>query len=381
MIQKRNQAFILRMVFSSLIRRRSRLLVALTGIAIGATILLGLVSLCYDIPRQLSREFRSYGANMVLMGVGGARLSREDLASAIALIPPEALVGFTPFRYESVRNHSLPYTVVGTDFTTVLKTSPYWSVSGKYPELSGEILIGTDVAEQTGLTPGRPFPLDGRTENYERYDYEFTVVGSLETGGMEDGFIFISLSDLEKMTGTSGVVDLVEVSLTTGSTEALATLAQRMKNQIPGLEAKLVTQVARSEETVLNKLKALVYLVTLVVLSLTMICVATTMMTVVLERRREIGLKKALGAQNLQVVREFLAEGLVLGILGGVGGSILGFFFARMVSESVFGRALTPELWLIPVTIAFSAIVTIVACLAPVRAAVDVEPALVLRGE
>jgi putative ABC transport system permease protein len=369
------------MLLFSLVRRRSRLLVALVGVAVGATVLLGLVTLCYDIPRQLSREFRSYGANLVFVSEGGpGRLGAADLARAEALLPAEALVGLTPFRYESVRRNMLPYTAVGTVFEDVRETSPYWRVAGEWPSRPGEILLGVDVAEATGLAAGGAFPLDGRNSAQERYEMDFTVTGTVATGGVEDGFVFMSLADMERMTGEAGVLDLAEASLTLGS-DALARAAAAVRAGVPGVDPRLVTRVTRSEEQVMGKLTALVYLVTLVVLTLTMICVATTMMTVVLERRREIGLKKALGAGNRRVAREFLAEGLLLGVVGGLAGSFCGLLFARLVSSSVFGRGLTPEPWLVPVTVAVSALVTVAACLAPVKRAVDVEPALVLRGE
>ncbi|KES15028.1 ABC-type transport system, involved in lipoprotein release, permease component, partial [Gilliamella apicola SCGC AB-598-B02] len=121
--------------------------------------------------------------------------------------------------------------------------------------------------------------------------------------------------------------------------------------------------------------------VALLVLVLTMICVATTMMTVVMERRKEIGLKKAIGANNKSIAKEFLAEGLVLGITGGIIGVICGLIFAQVISSNVFGRSIIIEFYLIPSTILISAIVTVIACLIPVKRALDVEPALVLRGE
>jgi putative ABC transport system permease protein len=114
---------------------------------------------------------------------------------------------------------------------------------------------------------------------------------------------------------------------------------------------------------------------------LTMICVATTMMTVVMERRKEIGLKKAIGADNRSIAAEFLGEGFVLGGLGGLIGSVCGFFFAQAVSVNVFGRGISLDWKLCPLTVLVSVAVTIVACLLPVRRATDVEPALVLRGE
>ncbi len=61
----------LRMVTASLLRRRSRMLIALLSIGIGATILAGMVTIYYDVPRQMRAQMRSYGANMLLMPAEG----------------------------------------------------------------------------------------------------------------------------------------------------------------------------------------------------------------------------------------------------------------------------------------------------------------------
>lgn len=378
----KNRAFAFKMILWSLIRRRSRLLVALTGVTIGATVLLGLITLCYDIPRQLGREFRSYGANMVLVKdqVGG-RLSPEDLALVRQALPASQLVGLTPFRYEPVRNRMLPYTAVGTSFEEVRRTSPFWRLEGRWPTAPGEVIIGVDVFEATGLAPGGLMTIDGRDSKQSRYEKDFTITGVVSTGSVEDGFVYMSLPDMEAMTGEGGLIDLAEASLTTADGLPLDEMAQIARQSAPGVEARLVVRVTRSEETVMSKLTWLVYLVTLVVLTLTMICVSTTMMTVVIERRKEIGLKKALGAESRAVAREFLGEGVMLGVVGGLLGSAAGVGFARIVSYSVFGRGLSPEGHLVPITVAVSALVTVVASLWPVRRAVDVEPAVVLRGE
>jgi putative ABC transport system permease protein len=369
------------MLLSSLLRRRSRLLVALLGVALGAAVLLGLVTLCYDIPRQMSREFRSYGANMVFVKKGGAgRLQAEDLRKVEAALSKDAVVGLSPFRYESVRSRMLPYTAVGAVFADAQKTSPYWRINGEYPRNDSEILIGEDVSAATGLGVGSPMPIDGRNSSAERYEREMTISGVVATGGVEDGFVFMNLSAMEDMTGETGALDLIEGSLALGG-EDLAAAAADLRAALPEIDARLVARVTSPEERVLSKLAALVYLVTAVVLSLTMICVATTMMTVVIERRREIGLKKALGAGAGRVAGEFLAEGLILGVAGGLLGSLGGLIFARLVSQSVFGRPLDWEFHLVPLTILVSALVTVLASLIPVSRAAEAEPALVLRGE
>ena len=105
------------------------------------------------------------------------------------------------------------------------------------------------------------------------------------------------------------------------------------------------------------------------------------MMAVVTERRKEIGLKKALGASNKGVIMDFLGEGMVLGIVGRVLGTAFGSLSALELSMSVFARKVS-FLWpLVPITILVSVIISVLACLYPVSKAVDIEPALVLRGE
>jgi putative ABC transport system permease protein len=375
-----NRSFAIRMAFYSLARRRSRLLAALLGVALGATVLFGLATLCHDLPRQFRDEFRAYGANLAFSGLGAARLSLADLSAARDLLPKDRLLGLAPFRYESVRNRLRPYVAAGVDFNEARKTSPFWRVTGRWPTEPGEILVGADVALNSDLKEGSFATLDGRNENQARYARDFRVVGVLAGGGVEDGLIFMSLKDMEAMTGTSGVADLAEASLTLNA-EELRAAAAKIRAAVPGLEARLVTRVTDSETNALTKLTYLVYLVAVVVLTLTAICVATTMMTVALERRREIGLKKALGAEDFRVAREFLAEGAAIGLLGGLIGSLGGEAFARIVAYNVFGRALTPHLYLIPLTMAVMAVITVLASRGPVEKASAVEPALVLKGE
>jgi putative ABC transport system permease protein len=202
----------------------------------------------------------------------------------------------------------------------------------------------------------------------------------MQTGGAEEAFIFLSLPDFEEMMNESGQIDVVECSVS-APREVLEDIAEKIRANVPGVSPRLVKRVTESEGAVLTKLQALVYLVTVIVLLLTMICVATTMMAVVAERRREIGLRKALGAANRSIVMEFLGEGAFLGGLGGLLGAILGFVFAQQVSVNVFSRSITFQPLIVPVTVIASVIVTGLACLIPVRSAAEVDPAIVLRGE
>jgi putative ABC transport system permease protein len=371
----------LHIVSSSLIRRRSRMLVALLAVAIGGTVFLGMGAVYYDIPRQMGREFRSYGANLIFVPSGeNSSLALADAEKAASILPQDKLIGMTPFRYETLYYNLHGLTAAGTDFAAARKTSPYWRVQGAWPAQDTEILIGADIAEQARLYAGASMTLEIVPKKGRKFRKELMVSGVLRSGGVEDGFILMPMGGLETLMGDAGLASVVELSVT-ATGEELTTLTERIRAEVPGVTPRLVKRIADSETTVLAKLQVLVYLVTFVVMFLTMICVGTTMMTVVMERREEIGLKKAIGAENKDIIAEFLGEGIFLACAGALLGTGSGYFFAQVVSMSVFARGVSLPLFLVLLTFLVSLLVTILASLIPVTRAADVEPALVLRGE
>lgn len=479
----------LRMITASLLRRRSRMLIALLSIAVGATILSGLVTIYYDVPRQMGAQFRSYGANMILLPEGESTLDMGTLEAALQKIPSDELVGATPYRYVrlDMPSRQQSFTTAGTDFSQVQRTSPYFSVEGEYPENTREVLVGKEIADTIGVKVGSSMELSykpghagagdasadwvpgaslsgsaegfneavlnvkavlddeakissvevdasSQTENIgslvgsdksfldqfigkslplsmgEDVDAlsgatissqavvdalnssvseekavaaenteRFNVTGILSTGGEEESYVYMAIGDLQKLTGGE-ILDVAELSVSAGADE-LEAYSSAIMEENPGLSARLVKRVAKSEASVLGKLQALVFLVTVVVLLLTMICVSTTMMAVVSERRREIGLRKALGASDSSIRKEFLGEGMFLGGLGGILGAVLGFVFAQVVSVNVFGSSIMFQPLLLPVTLVVSMLISALSCQLPIKRAVAIDPAIVLKGE
>ena len=140
----------------------------------------------------------------------------------------------------------------------------------------------------------------------------FKVAGIVATGSKEEQFAFIDLKEMQDLSEKPNQVSLAQVSIVADGDKLNGIVADLDKGDA-NIQAQPVQQITRSEGNVLGKLQVLVLLVTIVVLMLTMICVTTTMMAVVTERRKEIGLKKALGASNKNIVIEFFGEGCVLG--------------------------------------------------------------------
>ena len=376
----RNRMY-LKMITSSLIRRRSRMLVALLAIAIGSTVLSGLLTIYYDIPRQMGTVFRSYGANVIFLPAESeAKIVQEQIGAIKQVIDSEKLVGFAPYIYQSAKVNEQPYMIAATDLENAKSNSPYWLIRGDWPHNKKEVLIGHEISRNIELSVGDTFIVNTPKPNGDVTVNECTVSGIVTTGGVEEEFIFMSLEDIKGIIGYDDRFDVIECSID-GNQEYLKSIADTVSKQVNGITPRLVKRVTESQDVVLSKLQALVWIVTIIVLFLTMICVTTTMMAVVAERRKEIGLKKALGASNSSVVKDFMGEAVMLGLIGGILGVVLGYVFADNVSISVFAREVSFPVQLAPFTVIASIIITIVSCLFPVRATVDIDPALVLRGE
>lgn len=362
------------MVTNALLRRKLRMFIALLAVAIGATIISGMVTVYKEVPEQMGREFRAYGANLLLLPKTNEATIKEDKLPAVyKLLEQKEMVGAVPFLYERLRINETPMLIGGTDFEMLKKVCPYWQITGAMPQNDKEILLGYELAQKYYASPGTTVVLATGNGSWEE---RFTVAGIVRTGGKEEQFAYIQLPKLQSILKLENTVSMVQVSLVAKSEELDA-----FSQQITDVRLQPVKQIASSEQTVLKKLQALVLLVTLVVLMLTLVCVGTTMTEVVSERRKEIGLKKALGAKNKNIAMEFFGESCMLGLIGGIIGIFCGYGFAYYVGVSVFGRSLHISVPIAVLTVILSIIITAVATMLPVRTAVKVEPAIVMRGE
>jgi putative ABC transport system permease protein len=111
------------------------------------------------------------------------------------------------------------------------------------------------------------------------------------------------------------------------------------------------------------------------------LCLGATMTALIVERQQEVGIMKAIGAENRHVGRLVTAELVLLGLSGGLVGYWIGIVFAEVISKNVFDTYATLRLEILPIVLILSLGISLVAAIFPLRRALQIEPTVALRGE
>ncbi len=415
---------LLRILGKSLARRRGRIAFAVISVVMGAAVITALLAVSMDVEQQVAADFRKYGANLVVVpqsdtievGFPGVTfgsvteqgyIEEEDVWRIMRISWRTNILGFAPFLYSVVRadseTASQDVVLAGTYFdrdveildrysssdpeaitTGVSVINAWWLSKGKWIDRSDDYrsaLVGVNVADKMGLEIGDTFTISFKTHgDGNMTTSEITVVGLVETGGNEDNQVLVNLQLAQDMTNRSGKVHTRQVdALCTGC--PVDTFAEEIEGEIDYVEARTVKQLVSAEMSMLGKFEGMMAMVTMVAMAASVLGVTTTMTTSVIERQKEIGLMKSVGAERRKISLLFLSEAAVIGTIGGVLGFVAGVFLARSIGLSVFDTAVSTNILLLPVAIGISVAVAVGASILPVRRAQAVEPAVVLRGE
>jgi len=158
-------------------------------------------------------------------------------------------------------------------------------------------------------------------------------------------------------------------------------IAFQLQEAIPHSRAEQIRQVAQNEGNVLSRIKGLMLLVTLAALLASALAVSAAMATAIFERRREVGLMKALGAGNMSVAGLFFVEAALLAIMSVVIGYFAGGALAHQVGRWIFDSQITLQPVLFPIVLAIAVLVTFAGSAASIRKAMRFDPVFALRGD
>jgi putative ABC transport system permease protein len=417
-----------RLLYESFRRQKRRKVLAGVAITLGVAIATAMIAVATDIGDKINRELRSYGANLVVtpqedtidVEIGGVNLkppsdgnflSEADLPKIKGTFWRHNILGFAPVLPVNVAvgsaDSSSQVTLLGTYFakklafgkdqftTGVLNTNPWWKVQGTWPaDDSEDVLLGERLAKKLQAHEGSSVEIAGQRHR---------VSGVLSTGGPEEDEVVAPLHVAQAMLSKPDAVRRVYVSALTKPEDALArrdpktmsgelwdrwycspyvqSIAYQLQEAIPHSHAEQIRQVAQNEGTVLSRIKGLMLLITLAALLASALAVSAAMATAIFERRREVGLMKALGAGNFAVAALFFAESTLLALFGGVIGFFSGSWLAHRIGHSIFDSNITIQPVLFPVIMAIAVMVTFAGSAAAIRRAVQYDPVFALRGD
>ncbi len=361
----------LRMLVRAAVLRRGPAASALLAMVVAAAVATAMLNLYVDVQAKLGREFRKYGANVVVIAKDGQALPTDTLSTVRSVLGANGIA--VPFAYAVARTadgHSV--VVAGTDLEQAQKLdSTWWSVSG-WPKASHDALVGTRAVSVVDAS-GKPFDLSfqGRT-------IRLNLVGTLKTGAAEDSRVFVSLADFTDLTHVP--YSTVEVSAA-GSPQDISTIIQRLEQALPAAAVHPVRQITEGEANVLGKMRATLLVAAILIVLTAAVCVLSTLTGWVSDRRRDFALMKALGASGRMLQSFFAAEAAALGAIGSIIGFAIGVGVAIWIGRANFHAPVSPRLSVLPVILAGGIVIALVAAIVPISLLRRVQPATILRGE
>jgi len=397
-------SMMLRMLVRAAVLRRGRALSALFAMVVAAAVATAMLNLFVDVQAKLRREFRNYGANIVLVANGNASLPADALARVDSILGGRGIAA--PFGLIVARTASgQPVVVAGTDFERTRQLNRWWSVSkwpiadaaseNSHPSAgSGQAFSQAQGDPSAPLRASMGHPVPGLVGvralpivspknqdfvlSFQGKTLQVSPAGTVQTGAAEDSRVYISLAHFEAWTGVQP--STIEVAAS-GSPEEVASIMKQLAQALPAADVRPVRQIMEGEARVLGKTRATLLAAAALIILTAALCVLSTLMGWVFDRRRDFAIMKALGASERLITSFFAAEAAALGATGALVGFLVGIGIAAWIGRANFHAPVVPRFSVLPIVVAGSMAVTLIAAILPMSLLRRVEPAVILRGE
>jgi len=428
--------FFFRMIKGAFVRQWKKMLVIGLTIALGTSIATAMLNVMLDVGDKINQELKTYGANITVVSKSAsvlgelyemdddetfdpnAFIKESDVGKIKTIFWAFNITDFAPVletyanmngeRYKVVGswfNHHLQLSTGETLDTGIINLRSWWKITGgewlnEQTSAQRSVMIGRDVAVNNNLSAGDMITLSGKNGSVG-----FKVAGVFSSGDESDGCVFTTLADAQALSGNEGLVQKIEVSaLTTPDNELakkaakdvgslsiseyelwyctayVSSICYQIQEAIPNTVASAYRQIAESEGDILDKTQLLMTLITILSLIGAALGISNLVTSSVMERAGEIGLMKAVGAKNGQVVLLILTEIFITAVIGAVVGYFMGFGFAQIIGHTVFGSAIEMKGMIAFIVFLLIIAVTLVGSLPAIRLMSRLRPSEVLHG-
>ncbi len=377
-------------------RRKLRVLLTIFGITIGVLALVVMGSMAEKINMLVSGGTEYYSDKVTVQAEGTSLFTDAPLSlekyDAIKSVPGVAEVSGsidTLLDTETSVSFGMPPMISGSDLRGQDLESfemSYTEGRALTPDDMRSVAVGSDLVDKLGAEVGGTVTVRGE---------QFTVVGILDkTLTAPDTSVYMTLPDAQRLF----VQDLPEVIRGQVDQSDLVTsfvvyptpgtdpekLASTINEAVPGVLATGPQAFQDQVASAMGIFNAILYGIAIIALFVGGLSVINTMTMSVNERTREIGVRKAIGASDGQIVGQFLSESGFIGLIGGISGLFLGWLAVTVTDKLLEPRNLdlflvTPRLAI--GAVAFAVLLGLVSGLYPSLHAARLQPVLALRYE
>ena len=377
----------LRMIKSSITGSKVQKTMAFITILLAALLIACMLNITLKIGDQVATELRGYGSNIVVLPRGESLsieiegknftplksqnlLPEADIYKIKEIFWRNNIVAFAPFletKVKDAKGDELSFEGTYFDKNIGLKDEPefstgvkslygFWGVEGVWPkdESMDEILVGS-------LTLAGD--LSGHANSYTKAEVSAMTIP-------ENDLSLKARRNLDNL--DSAEYDKWYCSAYAGS------IAFQIEENLPNVSAKASLQVSDAESNIVKKIQSLMGIVSIIALVVSAIGITSLMTSEIYRRKKEIGLLKAIGASNFEIYALFASESLVVAFFAGITGAFLGYALSYVMSYIIFSHGIGIAWIVLPISVAFALLISVVGSLMPMRNVINLLPAEVL---
>ena len=331
---------------NNLRRRKGKVLFLVLGLTIGITTVVTLISITRTMNEDISNKLDEFGANILVLprsddlslsygglNIGGVSVDTQTLKDSdipkirhievrenISTVSPK-LIGVVEIEGKKIL-------LTGVLFQEEVRLKKWWRVHGTIPKSRDEVLLGNEVAVRLFKSTNDSLTLNGR---------RVRISGMLEETGSQDDFqIFGDLSLAQEVLRKPGALSLIEVSAFCISCP-IEEIVRQISKALPHAKVTAIKQTLQTKMEALDHFKKFSVGLSVIVLLIGGLIVFTNMMASVNERKREIGIFRAIGFRKSHVIKIVFFEAFIVGLIGGGAGYLLGLGVSTVLGPILTG--------------------------------------------
>jgi putative ABC transport system permease protein len=329
------------LAFKNLIRRKTRSILTVLGVAIAIAVLYSLFQFQQGYQSRLKGELGALGAHVMVVPKGcpyeaatialhGGKWPRymdESLLDKVKADPGVAeAAGVIMDAVFAPGNKNVILLGIDEDY---MKIRPAWHINGHWFDSDSSIIMGVTAAQEAGVKPGDYWVIPEK-------NVRLKVVGVLNrTNTQDDGFSFLPRKTLQKISGLEG--KLVLILIKAKQVDKTDALVASLKASEVDMNVFPLSELLGTISALMASTKVFVSAIILIAVILGGVGVLNTVLMAVFERTREIGMMKAMGGSRGDVFKLVWAETVLTTVLGGVAGIAIALVSSRLVEALIRG--------------------------------------------